>query len=81
MKPIGIYFFVLSYKFSELLIYHVGPESGPEKIIILARLLIYRVLIYRGYTVVLKHPSRYHGDRTHQTQQTRASNTQKSSSV
>lgn len=45
--------FVLSYKFRELLIYHVVPNSGPEKFISLAKLLINRVLIYRDSTVYL----------------------------
>ena len=42
---------VLSYNFSELLIQHPIPESGPAKNIILESLLNNRVLIYRVSTV------------------------------
>ena len=37
---------------ARFLVIYTGPELGPEKIIILARLLIYRTFVYRGLTVV-----------------------------
>ena len=38
---------------ARFLVIYTGPELGPEKIIILARLLIYRTFIYQGLTVYL----------------------------
>ena len=37
---------------ARFLVIYTGPESGPEKIIILARLLIYRTFVYRGLIVL-----------------------------
>ena len=41
--------------FSEVIHLAHLPKSGPEKIIHLARLFVYRTFIYRGLTVYIKY--------------------------